>query len=414
MNRPRPASTVPKLPAWAALHAPGYPWLLTYSSISFLAGTTYMLGQGWLVLQLTNSPAMVGLAVGLGGGAHFLLSPLAGVLTDHLDRRRLLLATQLATAALNFALSLVLLLGEAHLWHLLLMSALLGACRGVTLPTRSALTYDLVGQRAILNAVTAQFTTLHIFGALGPLAGGLVLARWGATPFLLLVTITALLSALPLLCFKTPARARSSDARFVHSLRAGFDTVRRDRHLLSIVTLMLTTEGLGFAVTSMFPVMARDILGGDATLLGLMTALWSVGGLAASLALVTRGDVAYKGWLFVVAALLFGATLLAFSFSRSVPLSLMLLLCAGATGALYDIMVGTLFQVLAPDAIRGRVLAVQHALISFAQFGGFALGALAGVVGAPAAIAIATSFVTANAARYLPLASSLSLRSRAQ
>jgi MFS family permease len=130
-----------------------------------------------------------------------------------------------------------------------------------------------------------------------------------------------------------------------------------------------------------------------------------------TLVISMRGDLKARGWLFMGAAVIMGIFLLLFSFSTTLLLSMALLFGAGSMGVVYDIMGSSLFQTMAPDHMRGRLIGLHSTLLSGATLGSFGIGAVAEVRSAPFAIAIAAVIVAVNALRMAPVASAISRRS---
>ena len=393
-----------------ALRVPSYRWVWGSVLLSSLGFMTFGMGQGWLLLQITGSPLWVGVAPGIAGIVAVVLSPVGGVLADRLDRRNLLMAGQGTLALGVLTLGALAATGNAHVWHVMVVAVLQGAARA-TQPARSSLTYDLVGRSGVQGAMAAQFAATSSASALGPLVGGLVLARYGAGPLFLGIGGFGILAVALLTRVKTPPRLAAPRTSVLHNLREGIGFSLRDKPIRGILSLILLTEICGFSVNSMLPVVVRDVLHADGRVLGLLTSLWGLGGLLATVGLSLRGDVRAKGWFFVASALTMGTALLLFSLSRSLPLSLVLLMIAGGAGALYDTMGNTLLQTLSPDAMRGRVSGVYSLLLSGGSWGSFGMGAVAELRGVAFAIGLGGCIVAANAVRMVPQARMLNERS---
>jgi MFS family permease len=328
------------------------------------------------------------------------------VLADRVDRRNLLMAGQAVMAAGLIALGVLVVTGLVQVWHGLLVAGLQGAMRA-TQPARASLSYDLVGRSAMQNAMASQFAATGIASAIGPVIGGFILAAFGPGPLFISIGTLAALSAVLLSRVKTPPRSYPTATSVWANLKEGVAFSLRDRPIRGVLSLIVLTELCGFAVLSMLPVVARDVLAADGRVLGLLMAMWGTGGMITALTLALRADIQAKGWLFVGSACTLGMALLLFSLSRNLPLSLALLLVAGGAGALYDTMANTLLQTLAPDALRGRVSGLYSLLLSGGSLGALGRGAVAEYRGVAFAITLGGGIVATNAARVMPMARAL-------
>ena len=393
--------------AFAALRVPGYRWVWGSVLLSSMGFMTFGMGQGWLLLQITGSPLWVGLAPGIAGIVAVLLSPMGGVLADRMDRRNLLMAGQGALAVGVLTLGALVVSGHVQIWHVMAVAVVQGAARA-TQPARASLTFDLVGRSGVQNAMAAQFGATSAASALGPLVGGVVLGGYGAGPLFLGIGGLGIAAVALLTRVRTPPRSYAPRNSVLANLQDGVAFSLRDRPIRGVLSLILLTEICGFSVNSMLPVVVRDVLHADGRVLGLLTSLWGLGGLTAMVGLSLGGDVRAKGWFFAGSALVMGTALLLFSLSRSLPLSLVLLMLAGGAGAIYDTMGNTLLQTLAPDAMRGRVSGVYSLLLSGGSWGSLGMGAVAEYRGVAFAIGLGGAIVAANALRMMPQAGMLS------
>lgn len=397
-----------------AFRIPGYTYLWINGMSGSIGFMTYNMGQGWLILELTGRPALVGLAPGISGIVMLLLGPLGGVITDRWDRRTLLLLSQLCVGSLTLVLGVLVTAGVAEsvqLGYVFGLAVVMGAARAVQMPSRGGLTYDLVGPALIVNVVALQFLAINVSGIIGPLTGGLVLAGWGTGPFFLLVGGVAMSGAGLLLFIRTPPRLGTTGGSFFANLTEGLAYAWRDRHIRSVLWVVMFTEMFGFAVLFMLPVVVRDVLQADAKALGFLQAAFGAGGIVGTLAISALGDIRARGWTFMGAAIGFGLFLVAFAFSNNLALSLALFGAAGASGVVYDVMGATLFQTMVPDSMRGRVLGLHGTLLSGVNVGSLLMGGIAELRGISFAVGLLASFAAGNALRIIPVARGISARS---
>ena len=214
-----------------------------------------------------------------------------------------------------------------------------------------------------------------------------------------------------LLFMRTPPRLSTTGGSFLANLVEGFSYALRDRHLRTVLWVVMFTEMFGFAVLFMLPVVVRDVLHADARVLGYLQAAFGTGGILGTLAISALGEVRSRGWTFMGAAFAFGVFVVAFALSDSLLVSLVLFGAAGTAGVVYDVMGATLFQTMVPDAMRGRVLGLHGTLLSGVNLGSLVMGGIAELRGVAFAVALLASIVAANALRLIPVASSISARS---
>lgn len=385
-----------------AFDAPGFSWLWLQSLFSSITWTLEILSNGWLVLQLTDSPFWVGAVAGARGIGLFAFSVPAGAITDRFDRRRLLVITQLVPAAALAILAPLAIHGAARVWHVALFSLLAGLSAAIDRPASSGLLYDLVGEERLLNASVFRFMAGSLVRMFGAVAGGYVIDRLGIGQNYVLAGVAHLAAAGCVLALPAPGTLTAATEPFWHAVRDGFRYAVRTPQVRQFLFLSLMTEGFGFSYNSMMPVMARDVLGVGALGLGYLTAASGIGQLLATLGLASRGDVANKHRFTVRTAMGFGLAIALFGLSPWYHLSLVLVGLVGVMGSLYDAGMGTTLLLIASDAMRARVQGFYSSTIGFNQVTGFGVGLIATLLGAPIALAISGSIAAGSALALLP------------
>ncbi len=374
-----------------AFEVPGFRWLWLHSLFNWTGWLIASLTQGWLILQLTNSPFWVGLGLGLRGVSLTLFSVPMGTLVDRIDRRRILLVTQSLATLAALAVAALALSGAVRAWHVMVYLSLVGCLAAAERPATAGLLVDMVGPERLLNASAFRFLGSSLTRILAGLTGGAVLQWLGVGPNFVIVSAVYLGSIACLSLLRTPSTIKSVVAPFGWSLAEGLRYAMRTRPVRSLLSLSLVTEGFGFAYMAMLPVLARDVLKVGGLGLGYLNAMSGVGQLIATMLLASRAGVRNKVSLLIAAALGFGTCVALIGSSHWFLVSLVLVVIAHALGSAYDVTLFTVLPTTASDEMRGRVLGLYFSTVGFNELGSLWVGALATLLGAPLAITVTGS-----------------------
>ena len=363
------------------------------------AGTFFnsvgMLGEivvlGWLALELTNSPFLVGAALGCRMLPLVFVGVPAGVLADRVPRPRLLLITGAGQGATAAAMGALTLAGVVTLGQLMVLTVVAGALRGIEHAARQSYAHDVVGADALVDGLAVLGLAMRGGWLLGSLGVGALIAHRGSGEAYLAVALAYLLGGLALL----PARALMTvTAGASDSLWrgvTGFVTaVREDRMLLVLMLLTAGAEVLGFAHQALLPSLSRDVLHTGPEGLGAMSAARAVGGIL-GLVLSMRGVIVGGGTVFVGVLVAYGASLMALGGAPYVVGFIgvtVVVVAANAAGAVADLLAQSLLQLSVPQHLRGRAGGAWVVAIGFAPLGQLQIGALASLLGVSAALGV--------------------------
>jgi MFS family permease len=346
--------------AFPALHSPIYRRFLLASMITTIGGFMQQTAQGWLVLDLTNSEALLGLAGAVAGLPTLFLAAFAGVLADRMDRRRLLMLTNGSAALFALVLALLVTTGAIAYWHVLVLAFLTGLALTVQMPAGQAVVSTIVDRQSIGNAVALNSAQYNLTRIIAPAiagvfiaAGSLALGFWVNAVALGLVVVILAGLAIP-----SPRDANRVQAAMWLDLQDGVRFVASSRVLATVVLLPAVPALLVLNYLTFLPVYARDILATGPTGLGLLAGAIGAGALIGALSLAAFRPSGGSGRLMLGGLGIVGISLTTFALSRSLPLSMLALAFQGAMQVAYYSTTNTLIQVLVPARLRGRVLSL--------------------------------------------------------
>ncbi|MEO8273825.1 MAG: MFS transporter [Chloroflexota bacterium] len=373
------------LRAFPALQSPLYRRYLLAGMFGTVAAFMLQTAQGWLVLVLTNSPALLGLAGAVAGLPALFLAVVAGVLADRVDRRRLLILTNSTSAVLGLILAILTTLGVVEYWHVLVLAFLLGITFSFQMPASQALVSSIVDRSVIGNAVALNSAQYNLLRILAPGVAGLFIAA-GSLALGFWVYVVALVVVVYLFAGLRVPETRPAvrvQAAMWLDLQDGVRYVMANRVLGILVLLPAVPALFVLNYLTFIPVFARDILATGPAGLGLLTGAIGVGALGGALTLASRRPSGGSGRLVLGALAIVGAALTVFAVSRSLPVSMLALAVMGMFQVAYYSTTNTIIQVLVPARLRGRVLSLYFltsiGVIPIANLVGGALAEAVGV-----------------------------------
>ncbi|HMQ35890.1 MAG TPA: MFS transporter, partial [Chloroflexaceae bacterium] len=258
--------------------------------------------QGWLVLRLTDSPALLGLTAAATSLPVLLLSLPAGTVVDRVPKWRLLLITQIAAMALAVTLAVLTLTGLVQVWHILTLAMLLGVVTAFDAPARQSFTVEMVGREDLLNAIALNSSVFNAARTMGPAVAGIVVAAIGEGPAFAVNALSFIFVIASLLMMRLPPFTGGGGRR-AGQLQEGLAYIRGEPRVRALLVQAGAISLFCFVHIPLLPVFARDVLGTDAGGLGALSAASGLGALAAALVLAQAGDKLPKGRLLAAAAL---------------------------------------------------------------------------------------------------------------
>jgi MFS family permease len=358
-------------------------------SLSLIGTWMQQVAVGWLVYRLTESAFLLGLVSFVSLGPGFFIAPFAGELADRISKHRIIIATQVVMMLQAFTLGSLVLTDHITVGWILALMAVLGVATGFDIPTRQAFLIDMVGDRADLpNAIALNSSIFNAARLIGPAIAGFAIAAFGEGWVIMINAISYSAVLLSLFAMRIrPSRAPRPRGAMFGRLGDGFRYAFGFPPIRAVLALVAVVGLLGVPFSVLLPVIATDVLAGGPRTLGLLMAATGLGALTGALFLASRRTVRGLGRIIVVSATTFGSALVLLAFSRSIFIALPLLMLAGFGMMAQMASSNTVLQTLVPDDMRGRVMSFYSmAFMGTAPLGSLLIGALAGRIGAPAAI----------------------------
>jgi MFS family permease len=374
---------------WRALRHRNFQLFFGGQLISLTGTWMQSVAQSWLVYRLTGSAILLGLVGFSSQIPVFLLAPVGGATADRRNRHRILIATQSTAMLLAFILAGLTLTHRVQVFHVFIFAALGGLVNAFDIPARQAFVVDMVGKEDLVNAIALNSSMVNGARIVGPAIAGVLVASFGEgwCFFVNGVSYVAVIGGLLMMkvvAVKRGARAASALA----DIAEGFRFVGKSAPVRALMLMLGLVSLTGMPYAVLMPVFADNVLHRGASGLGILMGASGVGAFLGAFSLAVRRGWRGLGTWVAYSSVGFGLSLIAFSFSRSFWLSALLLLPVGFSMMVEMASSNTLLQVMVPDRLRGRVMAVYSMMfMGMAPFGALLAGTLAGRWGAPRTVA---------------------------
>lgn len=381
-------------PSWRwttfdALRDPNFRWLWVgqlASSATFQMGT---LAQGWLVYQLTGSAFALGW-VGSGWSVStLLLSLYGGAVADRVEKRDLLIWARLGMILNTLAIALLITIGAIQIWHLVISSFFSGVLFSFMMPAGQAIVSEMVDREALLNAVSLNSVGMGLMGVVSAsLAGYLVEvvgvegAYYAMAAFYLLALFS--LTKLP----RTGRRGDPPRTSVWTDLWEGVRYIGSQSVLMTLLSVVFVRVLFGMPYRTFMPKFAQEVMGMDASGLGMLMAAPGLGGLASSLVTASLGDFQGKGKLLLASGVIMGGSIFLFANTSSLVIVLFFLCLVGAASNACMVANNTLLQANSHGRLRGRVMSVYMMMWGLTPLGTVPAGALADRMGVPLVLSL--------------------------
>jgi MFS family permease len=392
-------STINPQARFAALRNRNFTLLWAGLIVSNVGTWMQNVGQGWLILQLKNSPLWLGL-LGLSFAVPMILFPLlGGAIADRVNRMKLLYVTQTIMMLNAFALAALTWSGMINIWYVLISSVIGSTVLAFDNPTRQSLIPDLVPVKDLLNALSLNAATYNGAALLGPALAGALLAPLGVGTLFFIngVSYLAVLFAL-FAMHGVRTHTGGTHTSIGASMLTGLAYAWRTRLVFLLLLLSALTAMFGRSYQNLLPIFAGDIWKGGPQGYGLLLSAAGAGAIVGAFGLAAIKKIKRQGVVLIVSGLLFAIFLALFAIAPSLLAGIVLLFIAGIMATISGTMIATYIQVMAPREIRGRVMSLYSiTLIGLPALGSLGSGAIAqalgGISGSPRAVLIGAAIV---------------------
>jgi MFS family permease len=329
--------------------------------------------QGFLVYELTQSPAYLGYVGFASGIPAWVLTLYGGVVADRVPRRTLLIVTQISMMVFAFILAALTFLNLVQPWHILILSFLLGTANAFDAPARQAFVSEMVDQEDLTNAIALNATMFNFALAAGPAVAGITYAAFGPGWCFTIngVSFIAVIVALGMMKFE-PFKKEVSRESVMRELKEGLRHVINHRIIRGLFIVIAVNQLLVFSMSTLIPAWSVSVLGGDATTNGFLFSARGVGSLIGALVIAWLGNFAFKGKLLTLGLYLTPLLLIVFALVPWLTLSLLVMLGIGIGTILVLNLANAMTQTMTPARLRGRVMGAY----TWIFFGFMPLGAL--------------------------------------
>jgi len=359
-----------------------------------LIGTWFQtVAMSWLVYRLTNSALWLGIIGFIAQIPMLFIPPFAGVLSDRHDKRKIIIATNTLSMIQAFVLAVLVMTGSIQIWHIIVLSFLLGTVNGFDVPARQSFFVEMVERREDLsNAIALNSSLFNVARFLGPSIGGIFIAAFGEGPCFLVNAVSFVAVIIALFMINTKIIKVTDEKRkdVMQEMKEGFLYTFSIGPVMAIIFLIGLSSIVSMPYVTILPVFAKLVLNGGPKTFGFLLASVGAGALTGAIYLASRKSVAGLSVVLSAATFVFSIGLITLSFMDKI-LPAMIVIYLASIGMMMQIAsCNTIIQSLVDDDKRGRVMSFYAvSFIGLGPFGNLLTGAMTNAIGVRRAIAFA-------------------------
>jgi predicted MFS family arabinose efflux permease len=347
------------------------------------------IAQNWLVLDITKSPFLLGLDAFLGDIPIFLFSLVGGVIADRMDRRKLLLISQVIQMASALTLAFLIATQRIQIWHILLSSFIVGTAQSFGGPAYSALVPSLVEKEDLPNAIALNSIQFNLARVIGPVLGGLALKYAGSAWCFGLNSLSFVAVMISLLRLHINFKPPHTGDSILTGMKQGIGFIRKQGAMETLVLIAFCMTALAIPMITFLPVFAKNVFHQNEMTYSLFLVASGLGSITGALTVASLGNIHNKGRIALTMLMALGAGITGFSVSHSLAASCLLLFISGAVMMCAFAMISSLVQLITPNDMRGRVMSVYNvAFRGGMPFGSVTTGWLVPIFTAPTVLSV--------------------------
>lgn len=360
-------------------------------SVSLIGTWMQRTTMGWFVYRLTGSPFLLGLIGFLSQIPSVFIGPFAGVWADRWHRLTIIKITQTVALLQAITLGVLVLTGTIQIWHMVILSLLSGVTEAVDAPARQSFVIELVQKKSLLtNAIALNSAMFNGARLIGPSLAGLVIAISNEGMCFLINGISYIPVIISLFLISIPFKQHQDQEKsMLVKIKQGWNYSFNHLPIKYLIINISVITLFGMSYTVLMPIFAKDILQGTASTMGFLMSMSGVGALSGALYLASRKSIRGLTKKMHYALTAFSLAMVIFSFSRSMVLSMILMIVLGIGMMLQMSSSNTILQTIVDDRMRGRVMSLHSmAFMSIAPLGSLMVGSLSKSIGAPTTLII--------------------------
>ena len=367
-----------------------YRLLFFGTSLSHVGDFVQAMAQSWLVWTMTSSPFLLGVVGFCQALPRLMLGAVGGAIVDRIERRRLLISTQILAMLQAFVFWALVYFDGIQFWHVMALVLFLGTVNTINQTARHSLINSLVPRDDLMNAIALNSSMANLAKIAGPSLGGVLISVIGVAGCLFVnaVSFLAIIVTLLVMVFPSVSLRSNDEAPFWEEVREGYRFLRGQRRLFSIILLTYGVALVGTPYSRFLPVFATDVLHAGPSTFGLLLAAPGIGAVIAGLGIASFGRLRRRLHFVTMSVYAFSLFLILFSFCRSLPLSILFLILVGASNIAFRAVANSIVQMETPPELLGRMLSLFFMDKGMWSFGTLFIGSVAHIVGTPNAIAI--------------------------
>jgi MFS family permease len=364
--------------------------LLWFGACTSSIGTWMQeVAQNWLVLEITKSPFLLGLDDFLGNIPIFLFSLVGGVIADRMDRRKLLIISQVIQMTSALTLAVLIGMNRIKVWEILLSSFVVGTAQAFGGPAYSALVPSLVEKEDLPNAIALNSIQFNLARVIGPVIGGLAFTYVGAAWCFGLNALSFVAVIISLACLRINFKPVRTGDSILTGMKQGFSFIRKQGAMEMLIFIAFFMTALAIPMITFLPVFAKNVFHGNELTYTLFLVASGLGSITGALSVAALGNIPNKGRVALSMLMALGTGIMGFSLSKTIALTCILLFISGASMMCAFAMIASLVQLITPNDMRGRVMSVYNvAFRGGMPFGSITTGWLVPIFTAPTVLSV--------------------------